>query len=132
MADVTDDINSVDETLREDGQLVVITIATVGEYDIEQSSSSVTTSNQEIYGIVFDWGGQNYPSYGQTYVDQTLIKTGDLRLILSALTATGLAITEPVLGSLATIGGVVYTIVPPLKLLKPSGTLIMVDCNIRV
>lgn len=131
MTDVTEDIASVDESLREDGQIVVITSRSAGAYNVEDSSVSITETTQNIYGIVFDWGGQNYPSYGQSYVDQTLIETGDQRLILSALTTSGLPITEPVLGSLATLGGVVYTIVPPLKLIKPSGALIMVDCNIR-
>jgi hypothetical protein len=132
MADVTEDIASVDESLREDGQIVVITSQSAGAYNVEDSTIPITETTQNVYGIVFDWGGQNYPSYGQGYIDQTLIKTGDQRLILSALNTSGLPITEPVLGSLATIGSVVYTIVPPLKLLKPSGTLIMVDCNIRV
>ena len=69
--------------------------------------------------------------YGAKQIDGTLIKAGDKQLLLSAFKTDGTALTAPVLGDTVSIGGVVFTLVEPLKEVNPAGTVVLFDVNLR-
>jgi hypothetical protein len=109
--------------LKGKGQLVTLTRRIAGTYNTTTGAANVTTTTQTGCGAVFEYGNKN--------IDGTLIKTGDKKLLLSALNSNGDVLTSPVINDTATIGGVVYTLVEPLKAIAPAGIVIMYECNIR-
>ncbi len=114
------------------GQAVVITSNSAGAYNPANGTVSLTTGTQHGVGLIFDWGSENHPAEGESVLNGTLIKVGDRKLILSPKdTVTGLNLTEPSIGDLATINGIVYTITNPIKPLNPGGTVVLIICNIR-
>lgn len=114
---------TADKLLKSKGQALVITRTVQGSYNPDSGAVINTTSTQEGFGAVFD--------YGTRSIDGTLIRAGDKQLLLSALDASGVALTAPCLGDTVTIGGVVYVLVEPLKTISPAGTVVMYECNIR-
>jgi hypothetical protein len=115
---------TVNKMLKGKGQAITITRQSSGTYDPATGTATVTTSTQTGWGAVFD--------YGTKQIDGTLIKAGDKQLLLSALNAAGTLLTAPELNDTVTIGGVIYTLVQPLKTLSPAGTIVMFECNLRV
>lgn len=109
--------------LKGKGQVITLTRQTSGAYDPATGAATVTTTTQNGYGAIFDYGNKN--------IDGTLIKQGDKQLLLSAVNAAGTALTAPALNDTVTIGGVVYTFVQPLKTIAPAGTTVLFDCNLR-
>lgn len=109
---------TADRMLTSKGQPVTITRKTAGTYNPATGSATVTTTTQTGYGVIFDHGDRN--------VDGTLIQAGDKNLLLSAI-----GITVPELNDTVTVGGAVYTIVQPLKVICPATTVVMYELNLR-
>ena len=110
--------------LKGKGQSLTLTKITAGTYNPATGGfTGAGTSTQTAYGAIFD--------YGTKQIDGTLIKAGDKQLLLSAFKTDGAALTAPVLGDTVSIGGVVYTLVEPLKEVNPAGTVVMYECNLR-
>lgn len=109
---------TTNKILQSKGQAITLTRQTIGDYSVATSSASITETTQTGYGVLLD--------HGDKEIDGTLIKFGDKRLLLTAI-----GITAPVLGDKITVDSVTYTIVPPLKTVKPAGTTILYDLNLR-
>ena len=110
--------------LKGKGQSITLTKITAGTYNPATGGmTGATTSTQTAYGAVFD--------YGAKQIDGTLIKAGDKQLLLSAFKTDGTALTAPVLGDTVSIGGVVYTLVEPLKTVGPAGITVIYEANLR-
>jgi len=106
------------------GQTVTITHVVPGSYDPATGLITNTTTVQTGTGAVMEWDSRQ--------VDGTLIKVGDKRLLLSPLNTAGSALTDPVLGDTVTdASGAIYTLVAPLKVLSPAGTVVLYDLNLR-
>ncbi len=108
---------STDRILTKFGQEVTITRRTAGTYDTSTGVSAVTETTQSGIGAIFDWQNRD--------VDGTTIKTGDRRLLLSAVD-----ITAPVVNDTVTVGSVVFTVMQ-VKPLAPSGTVVLYEINLR-
>ena len=116
--------NTAQKLLKGKGQSLTITRITAGTYNPATGAmTGTTTSTQTAYGAVFD--------YGTKQIDGTLIKAGDKQLLLSAFKTDGTALTAPVLGDTVSIGGVVYTLVEPLKTVGPAGITVIYEANLR-
>ena len=116
--------NTAQKLLKGKGQSLTLTRITAGTYDPATGGmTGATTSTQSAYGAVFD--------YGAKQIDGTLIKAGDKQLLLSAFKTDGTALTAPVLGDTVSIGGVVYTLVEPLKTVGPAGITVIYEANLR-
>lgn len=116
--------NTAQKLLKGKGQSLTLTHIVPGTYS--PSTGGMTggsTSTQAAYGAVFD--------YGAKQIDGTLIKAGDKQLLLSAFKTDGTALTAPVLGDTVSIGGVVYTLVEPLKTVGPAGITVIYEANLR-
>jgi len=110
--------------LRGKGQSLTLTRITAGTYNPATGAmTGASTSTQSAYGAIFD--------YGAKQIDGTLIKAGDKQLLLSPFKTDGTALTAPVLGDTVSIGGVVFTLVEPLKEVNPAGTVVLFDVNLR-
>ena len=117
--------NTAQKLLKGKGQSLTITRITAGTYNPATGAmTGASTSTQAAYGAVFD--------YGAKQIDGTLIKAGDKQLLLSAFKTDGTALTAPVLGDTVSIGGVVYTLVEPLKTVGPAGITVIYEANLRV
>lgn len=107
------------------GQPVTITHVVPGAYSTVTGAVTNTSTTQYGYGAVVEWSARQ--------IDGALIKSGDRRLLLSPLNSVGTSLTAPVLGDTVTdSAGVVYTLVDPLKIMAPAGTVVLFDCNMRV
>ena len=116
--------STADKMLKGKGQSITLTKITAGTYNPATGGfTGAGTSTQTAYGAVFD--------YGAKQIDGTLIKAGDKQLLLSAFKTDGTALTAPVLGDTVSIGGVTYTLVEPLKIVSPAGTVVLFDVNLR-
>lgn len=116
--------NTAQKLLKGKGQILTLTKVTAGTYNPATGAmTGTTTSTQTAYGAVFD--------YGAKQIDGTLIKAGDKQLLLSAFKTDGTALTAPVLGDTVSIGGVVYTLVEPLKTVGPAGITVIYEANLR-
>ena len=116
--------STADKMLKGKGQSITLTKITAGTYNPATGGfTGAGTSTQTAYGAIFD--------YGTKQIDGTLIKAGDKQLLLSAFKTDGSALTAPVLGDTVSIGGVVYTLVEPLKEVNPAGTVVMYEVNLR-
>ena len=117
--------STAQKLLKGKGQSLTLTKVTAGTYDPATGGfTGAGTSTQTAYGAIFD--------YGTKQIDGTLIKAGDKQLLLSAFKTDGTALTAPVLGDTVSIGGVVYTLVEPLKTVGPAGITVIYEANIRV
>lgn len=116
--------NTAQKLLKGKGQSITLTKVTAGTYNPATGAmTGTTTSTQTAYGAIFD--------YGAKQIDGTLIKAGDKQLLLSAFKTDGTALTAPVLGDTVSIGGVVYTLVEPLKTVGPAGITVIYEANLR-
>ena len=107
-----------DRLLKDKGQAVTITRRTAGTYDTATGAATVTTTTKTGYAAIMDHSSNN--------IDGTLIKSGDKKLLLSPA-----GISAPVLNDTVTVGGVIYTVVEPLKTVSPAGTVVMYELNLR-
>ena len=109
---------TADRLLKGKGQAVTITRRSAGVYDPATGAATVTTTTQTGYAAIIDHNSNN--------IDGTLIKAGDKKLLLSPA-----GVSAPVLNDTVTVGGVVYTVVEPLKTVAPAGTVVMYELNLR-
>jgi hypothetical protein len=116
--------NTAQKLLKGKGQILTLTKVTAGTYNPATGAmTGTTTSTQTAYGAIFD--------YGAKQIDGTLIKAGDKHVLISAFKSDGSALTAPVLGDTVSIGGVVYTLVEPLKTVGPAGITVIYEANLR-
>ena len=107
-----------DRMLKDKGQAVTITRQTAGAYNTSTGAATVTTSTQTGHAVIIDHDSNN--------IDGTLIKAGDKKLLLSPA-----GISAPVINDTVTVGGVIYTVVEPLKTIAPAGAVVMYELNLR-
>ena len=107
------------DDIAEDGLLATLTRQISGSYDPSTGEATVTTSTQTAYGIRTSWEKRD--------IDGTLIKSGDLKIILAA---SGLT-TAPQVDDTITFDGTAYTIkgVYPVS---PADVVIVYVLNVRV
>jgi hypothetical protein len=110
--------------LKGKGQPVTLTHVVPGTYNPATGSVANATTTQTGTGAMVEWDSRQ--------IDGTLIRATDKRLLLSPLNTAGAALTAPVLGDTVSIGGVVYTLVEPLKTVGPAGITVIYEANIRV
>lgn len=122
--DYTLDRAMADELLAEFGQAVTITPRDSGAYDTATGAVAVSGTAKTGVGAVLPL------SRGLTFMGGSGIKGGDKQLLLSALDSDGAAMTAPLPGYTATIGGTVHTIVE-VSPINPGGTAVLYDCVIR-
>jgi hypothetical protein len=113
---------TANKLLRGKGQAIIITRQVSGAYDPTTGQATITTTVQNGYGAIFDYSDKN--------VDGVLILSGDKQLLLSAVNATGTALTAPEVNDTVTAGSVVRTITR-IKALSPAGTTVLFDVNLR-
>lgn len=116
--------NTANSLVKKFGQAVTITHVIQGSYDPATGGMTNTSSTQYGTGAMTEWDSRQ--------VDGALVRIGDRRLLLSPLNTAGVALTAPVLEDTVTdAAGVVYTLVAPLNILSPAGTIVLFDCNLR-
>jgi hypothetical protein len=109
------------EMITEFGQPVTIRAITVGEYDPDAGSAPPDTiTEQTAQSILLDFTGQEFQS-------NSLIKQGDKKLKIAA---QGLAWAPDLLNKVI-VQGRTWSIVPPLKEIKPAGTPILYELQVR-
>ena len=108
---------TADKILTKFGQDITITRRTAGTYNTSTGTATVTETTQTGTGAIFDWANRN--------IDGILIKTGDRRLLLSAV-----GLTAPVVNDTVTVGTTVFTIVQ-VSPFSPAGTVVMYELNLR-
>ena len=108
---------------------VVLTRTTAGAYDPATSkTAAATTTTTNGVGLVFDFDLINS---GAGAYEQTLIKEGDKRLYLAALTADGAAIDAPAhLDKCLAPDGLTY-VVERVKVIAPAGVAVLYDVQLR-
>lgn len=117
MPDFYGDMAAVANRLLTDkGQLVVFTRITTNFFNPTTGINETIASTFSGYGAAFD--------YNQAKIDGTMIKRGDIRLLLEAVT------TEPKQDDKATIDGDDY-LVMNVKPLSPAGTVVTYEVQLR-
>lgn len=113
-----DALELVDD-IAEDGLLATLTRQASGNYDPTTGAATVTTTTQTAYGIRTNWAKRD--------IDGTLIKSGDVKIILAASGLTN----APQVDDTITFDGTVYTIkgVYPVS---PADVVIVYNLNARV
>lgn len=106
-----------DEMLAEFGQKVTIKRIISGDYDPATSSAPTTTTLQAGTAVVLDFGIKD--------VDGTLIKTGDKRMLLSAV-----GISPPQVDDIVTFGTSTCQI-KNSNAFDPAGTVVFYDVHLR-
>jgi hypothetical protein len=120
------DARDADAAFREDGQLIRLTIKTKGSY--VNGAVSIITTNVDVWGI--DTAVSAH-AVGTTTQGGTLVKAGDRKLIISALSNTGAALSEPTHGDIAQVGTKTYTVrnVDPLS---PGGVVVLFNLIVGI
>ena len=100
------------------GKALTLTRQSSGSYDPSTGSATVTTTTQAAHGIRTSWAAQD--------IDGSLIKSGDLKIVLAA---SGLT-TAPQVDDTITFDSTVYTIkgVYPVC---PADVVIVYNLNVR-
>lgn len=103
------------------GQPVTISKTEPGEYDPETGGEAPGSTVEQIaQGILLDFTGQDFQN-------NSLIKQGDKKLKIAA---QGLAWVPGLLDRVVAQGRT-WSIVPPLKEVKPAGTPILYELQVR-
>lgn len=116
MSDYAQDARDADDAIREDGQLIKLTLKTPGVYANGKVQPAITTT-VNVWGIET---GLTTNDLGIGNVKGTLIQAGDRKLTLSALTDDGAPLPEIRLQDTATVGAKVYAI-QNVDALQPGG-----------
>lgn len=112
-------------TLSRNGVSVTVTYDGAGTYDPATGANTVATSTATAKGVLLPF------SQGLRKMGNTNIAMGDEQLLLSALSTSGAALTQPKVDDSVTISGKSYKIVE-VSPLKPDGaTTILYDCTVR-
>jgi hypothetical protein len=120
------DARDADAAFREDGQKITLTHKTPGPY--VNGAVTIITTTEDVWGIET---GVTLRDLGIGTVNGTLVQSGDRKLTISALAATGAALTPPKVGDLATVGTKVYT-VKNVDVLSPGGVAVMYTLVVRI
>jgi hypothetical protein len=105
------------ELLLEFGQSVTITSKSVGAYDPATATAATTISTQTGKAALFPRGIKD--------IDGTLIKQGDIKMLLSPVN-----ITIPSVGDTITANSVIY-VITMVKETAPASIPVLIECNIR-
>lgn len=109
------------ELITEFGQPVILRDTIKGVYDPATGKTGPdTVIERTAQGILLDFTGQEFQT-------NSLIKVGDKKLKIAA---SGLSL-PPTLLSKAVIQGKTWSIVPPLKEMKPAGTPLLYELQVR-
>jgi hypothetical protein len=127
MSDYAQDARDVDAGMREDGQLIALSLKQPGAY-INGAVVPGAPILESVWGIET---GVTLRDLGVGTVNGTLVQSGDRKLTISSLADTGAALTPPKVGDLATIGTQVYTIKNVDKL-SPGGVVVMYTLVTRI
>lgn len=115
-----DDIASVaDDLLHEFGQAGVLGSVSDGAYNPETGEAGPVSTPHAVTAAVFD--------FSQTYIDGTLIRTGDKRALVSVV---GLAVAPKQGDTLTDAGGSVYQVVEA-KATAPAGQTVLWTLQVR-
>ncbi|MFZ6773032.1 hypothetical protein ACO0LB_10000 [Undibacterium sp. SXout7W] len=109
--------SDADELLAEFGQRVTIKRITSGDYDPATSAASIATTLQMGTAVILDFGIKD--------IDGTLIKTGDKRMLLSAI-----GITPPQVDDIVMFGASTCQI-KNTNPLDPAGIIVFYDVHLR-
>lgn len=122
MADYTRQINTVVRQMQNKGQSVTITKHTSGSYDPATGTTAITETSETAYGITL--------AYQAVEVDGEVIKSTDLKLLLSTKKTDDTTLTEPQINDQVTVASGTYTI-KFVNHIAPSGDVIMYKCQLR-
>jgi hypothetical protein len=89
-----------------------------GVYNPDTGQMDIASSSITGFGAVFPQGDKN--------IDGTLVKVGDKRLLLSAI-----SMPKPEINSIVEHDGIEYSVQEPVKELKPASVVVMYECNLR-
>lgn len=117
---------SADRAFRAKGQKITLTRNTPGPY--LNGAVSIVTTIEYVWGIET---GVTLRDLGIGTVNGTLVQSGDRKLMISALTDSGAALTMPKVGDFATVGAQVYT-VKNVDWLSPGGVVVMYTLVVRI
>jgi hypothetical protein len=103
------------------GQTVTRRTVTVGNYNTATGTAAVTTADTSRKGVLLEYEASS--RYGQNYAGESLILTGDKRLLLDA--------TGPVLMSdRFVVQSIEYAVVSIYET-NPAGTVVLYDIQLR-
>ena len=108
--------NVASNLLKSKGQNLTFTRKTISAHDPKAGVVQSNPSTYTGYGAAFD--------YNRKEIDGTLVKRGDIRLILEATT------TAPDNGDTVTIDSVIYRIMS-VKPTSPAGTVVIYEVQLR-
>lgn len=120
MSDYAQDAVDADASFREDGQLLTLTLKQLGTYagGAVVPGAPITTTA---------WGietGVTAHDLGVGVINGTLIKSGDRKILMSALADDGTALPAPKVEDQVLAGGVKYSIKNVDKV-APAGVVVM-------
>lgn len=121
MSDYAQDALDADAAFREDGQLLTLTFKQSGAY----AGGAVLPAGPAI--VKQAWGietGVTAHDLGVGTINGTLIKSGDRKILLSALDTAGAALPQPKNEDQVLAGGVLYT-VKNVDKVAPGGIVVM-------
>jgi hypothetical protein len=117
--DYAETANTADELLTEFGQGCILTSITDGAYDPATGDAQTLSVLHPIIAAIFD--------YPQRFIDGTLIRTGDKRVLASPVGLT----VEPKPGdTLTDATGKVYQVIDA-KATAPAGTVVLWTIQVR-
>lgn len=116
--------STADRLLVSKGQAVTITRRTAGAYDPATGSATVTETTQSGHGVFL-------PLSPFRKSQDSLIAEGDQQLLLSALNASGSALTAPHVDDTVTDANSVVWSIIAVDPLSPDGTDALYDCIAR-
>lgn len=127
MSDYLQDAIDADAAFREDGQLITLSLKQPGTY-VGGKVVPGTPIIQQVWGIET---GVTIRDLGVGTVNGTLIKSGDRKLLISALADDGTALIPPKVDDLATASSQLYS-VKNVDVLGPGGVPVMYTLVVRV
>jgi hypothetical protein len=122
MTDYAKTAARADQSLRRKGGIVVLHQVVTGAYDPNLGAAPVTTSEYEGTGFKINYKAED--------IDGTLIKVGDLQLLLSPLQRNSVKMPLPISGDQLVIGASVYT-VGMVADLQPTDTSVLYTLQLR-
>jgi len=127
VSDYVQDALDADAAFREDGQLITLSLKQPGVY----AGGAVVPGTPIIQRV---WGIETAVTIrdlGVGVVNGTLIKSGDRKLLISALADDGTPLIVPKVDDLATAAGQLYS-VKNIDVLNPGGIPVMYTLVVRV
>ena len=122
MADYSKTAARADQSLRRKGGIVVLRRVATGAYDPGLGTAPTITTDCEGTGFKINYEAED--------IDGTLIKVGDLQLLLSPLQRNGAKMPLPISGDQLVIGTTVY-MVGMVADLQPTDTSVLYTLQLR-